>query len=393
MKQILLLTACIIAVYGCSIKEEDGTLKKSKTHKTIKFDLKQKPVSIHKTGLIKSMDIISLHCEDVFDRMEKIIGYKNRIYIFDWEQTYSVYIFDTLGKHINTISRHGQGPEEYAQISDIDVDTVNSTLNILSRMDKKLLKFDLDGKRCLGVERTAMAFTKMYKIKDGYLGYVANDIWDKEKPYNVWQLSEKQEVKASFFEIDKTWHSKSFPGYTVFSCFKDKIYYITPMDFNIYSIKDGKVFVEYTFDFGDYTWPPHLKEYKAPNETFEYRHSKVYGFDNFQETDKWLITRFLHKGQYQIGIYDKIMDTACVAHIVDSPDGEYFIISFGEIVGIDETTIYAKLDAQWVKDAWVGKNQYVDFCPKHGEQIERLRKKFPVVSEEDNPYLLIYKIN
>ena len=42
---------------------------------------------------------------------------------------------------------------------------------------------------------------------------------------------------------------------------------------------------------------------------------------------------------------------------------------------------------------WDGKSGRNDFWPQHGEQIERLRKKFPVVNEDDNPYLLIYSLN
>ncbi|MDR2423554.1 MAG: hypothetical protein LBD59_02380 [Prevotellaceae bacterium] len=70
------------------------------------------------------------------------------------------------------------------------------------------------------------------------------------------------------------------------------------------------------------------------------------------------------------------MDTACVAHIVDSNDGEYFIISFGEIVGIDETTIYAKLDAQWVKDAWVGKTSTLISVPSTENKLSDCAKSF-----------------
>jgi hypothetical protein len=390
MKKIILFIACIIAVCGCTTKYGNLTVEKSDTHKTITLDLKQDPVSIHETELIKDMDIISLDCEDVFDKIDKIIRYKNRIYIMDKSQTNSVYIFDNSGKHINTVSRQGQGPEEYAQLMDIDIDTANSTLNILSRMDKKLLKFDLDGKRCLGVERTAQPFWTMSKIKNGYIGYAANDIWDIDNPYNVWDISEKQELKTGFFEIDKTWRSIILGGGSVFSRFGDKTYYITPMDFNIYLIKDGKVFVEYTFDLGDDAWPSHLKEFREPDEIRSFIMTKVRRFYYFQETDKWTIVLFLHQGQDKIGLYDKQNDKVCYVRL-DVNDSKYFI-GFGNIVGIDETAIFAKMDAQNVKRMWTGKDQYNDFWPQHGEQIENLRKKFPVVDEEGNPYLLIYSL-
>ena len=396
MKRILLLIASIATVYGCTNSAKpagDSIVEKSKTHKTIKIDLKQEPVMLDETGLVEpdGLEILHLDCEEVFDRINRIIRYKNRIYILDNWQTNSVYIFDDKGKHINTISRQGQGPEDYAQLMGIDVDTKNSTLNLTSRMDKKLLKFDLDGKRCLGVEQTAIPFKRLLKVKDGYIGDVENSIWDKNNPYNVWQVSEKQELKKGLFEIDPTWSSKGIGPGSAFSTFKDKLYYVANMDFNIYSIKNGKVLIEYTFDLGDDAWPSNLKEWREPNEIFDISHNKVRRFYYFQETDKWLIAYFIYQGQMRYIVYDKKNDKA---HFAKSNVnfGDYFLPGYPSTVGIDETAIYFKMDASNMKTSWVGKTKYVDFMPEHGEQIERLRKKFPVVDEEGNPYLLIYSI-
>ncbi|MDR2425218.1 MAG: hypothetical protein LBD59_10955 [Prevotellaceae bacterium] len=74
MNRILLFVALLVTVYGCTNSTENNLLfEKSKTHKTIKFDLTQEPVNIHETGLIRDMDIIHLDCEEVFDEINKII--------------------------------------------------------------------------------------------------------------------------------------------------------------------------------------------------------------------------------------------------------------------------------------------------------------------------------
>ena len=52
--------------------------------------------------------------------------------------------FNLQGKLLHKISRKGRGAEEYLQLSDMFIDSRNRTLNLLSRIDEKLLVFDVD---------------------------------------------------------------------------------------------------------------------------------------------------------------------------------------------------------------------------------------------------------
>jgi hypothetical protein len=382
----LLLSGCINP--GKPEHTDFSSIEKDKNHKNVSFDLTEEPVNISDIGMIRDMDIINLDCDEVFSNIDKIIRYMNRIYIMDNSQTYSIYIYDTMGNFVNSISRQGQGPEEYVQLSDIFIDSTKSTLNVLSRVDKKILEFDLDGRQCLGIKKTPLVFSNMTKIKNGYLGYAANYIQGVDEKYSVYKLSDRMELKDAFFEIDKTWISKVLGGGLALSSYNDKIHYITPMDFNIYSIEDNKVSIAYTFDFGDAAWPEHLKEWREPDEIRDYIMRKVRRFYRFQETDNYLMTDVLYMGQRLMCVYNKNSDKSYLARLGVNED-KYFI-GFGEIVGIDKNAIYTKHDALYVKRMWTGKDEYNDFWPKHSEQIMRLREKFPTVNEDGNPFLLIY---
>ncbi|MDR0558997.1 MAG: 6-bladed beta-propeller [Prevotellaceae bacterium] len=402
MNKFIQITAVLLLLlYGCGNPGKPRytdfpSIEKDKNHKTVKFDLTVKEpvvlgemgVNIGDIGIIKDMDIINLDCEEVFSNIDKIIRYRNRIYIMDNSQTYSIYIFDISGNFVGSISRQGQGPEEYVQLSDIFIDSTKSTLNVVSRVDKKILEFDLDGKQCLKIKKTPLWFSEMAKVKNGYLGYAGNSIQGTDEKYSVYKLSDRLELKGAFFEIDRTWNSKKLGGGLALSSYNGKIHYITPMDFNIYSIEDDKVSIAYTFDFGDAAWPQHLKEWREPDEIRDYIMRKVRRFYRFQETDSHLIADIAYMGQRLICVYDKKSDRSYVTRPYIN-DGRYFI-SFGEIVGIDKNAIYTKLDAPYVKTMWTGKNEYNDFWPEHSEQIMRLREKFPTVNEEGNPFLLIY---
>jgi ATP-dependent exoDNAse (exonuclease V) beta subunit len=75
----------------------------------LKFDFDKDPVNIHDIGLISKVELLNLDCEEaIFGKIDKIIKHKNRIYLLDIFQTYSVFIYDTVGKFVNVIEDQGQ---------------------------------------------------------------------------------------------------------------------------------------------------------------------------------------------------------------------------------------------------------------------------------------------
>jgi hypothetical protein len=360
---------------------------------TLKFDFETDFVNIHDIGLIYDVEVLNLDCEEaIFGRIDKIIRYKNRIYLMDTYQTNSVIIYDTLGNFVNLIEDSGQGPNEYIQLSDIFINYEDETLNLLSRSDYKVLKYNLDGK-IIRVEKTPKWFTRMLKTKDGYLADVENDYYqNKDKPYNLWTLSNRMELQEGFFEMDPTWFSKQIGSRSVFSSYKDIIHYTANLDFNIYSLKNGKFSTTYRFDFGKWAWPEEYKEYNKYEELLNGDGRKLYisCINHFQETSNHLIAEVVHQYQPRLCIYNKQTGKTLIAQ-EDSYRDKY-LLPFGSIISTDEKAIYALIDAWQVKMFWNGKNEYVDFESNYPEQIKRLREKFPHVDEEGNPFLVIYKI-
>jgi hypothetical protein len=354
---------------------------------TIKIDLDKDPIDIQDAGLIDKMEIINLDCDEaVFGEIKKIIRYENRIYLMDDRQTHSIFIYDTLGHYINKLEKRGQGPGEYAQLTDIFINSHDRTLNIVGRADRKILKYDLDGKRFLEVKRLPKAFTEFTMNGDEYFGYMANWAENPKKRYNLWTLfSDNIRLKNYFFEIDKTWNSISFGDGTVFSQYGNKTYYITNMDFNIYSINNDTAFIAYTFDLGSHAWPKAYRE-REQYEKLIQDNKYVNRFYRFQETNNHLITEFIYYGVTLVCVYDKRTKEVQVT-ITQMNNQEYFM-PFGHIIGFDEKSIYTLVEAEHMKFYWEGKNM-----PEHGEQIKRLREKIGPVREDGNPYLLIYTIN
>jgi hypothetical protein len=394
-KIIIVFTVCVTCLFSkctCSSTGNEGNTIKNGNILTLKFDFDKDPVNVNDIGLISDVEILNLDCEEaIFSKIDKIIRYKNRIYVLDKRQTYSVVIYDTLGNFINLIDKHGQGPAEYIQLFDIFINSDDETLNLVSRADYKILKHDLDG-NIIKVEKMPHIFTSLSKIENGYIWYLANDMRNKENPYNVWTLTNKIELKDGFFEIDPTWSSKPMGGGSVFSQYEDKTYYITPLDFNIYCLKDGVFSIAYNFDFGKWACPEIYKEYEKFEELLnsDGRDRYIYQFYYFQETQNHLIAEVLHQGQMRLCVYNKQTDKTYLCE--ESMNIDKYFLSFGRIIGMDETAIYAVIEPSSMKDMWIGKNEYNDFESQYPEQTKRLREKFSHIDEEGNPFLIIYSI-
>jgi hypothetical protein len=393
MKQIFISTIIFCLIGGCTCGSPKTEALQTGDVLTLKFDFDEEPVNILDIGLIYDMEILNLDCKEaVWGKIDKIIKYKNRIYLLDIYQTHSVIIYDTLGNFVNLIDKHGQGPNEYIQLNDIFIDEDDETFNLLSRSDRKVLKCDLDG-NILSVEKMPKMFSKMLKIKDGYFGYMGNAISDNEYPYNLWTLSNDMEVKKYFSEIDPTWNSRDWGGRTIFSSYRDITYYTGILDFDVYSLKDGIFSTAYTYDFGKCIWPTAYRESDKYDNLLENGNGRllyISGISHFQETKNHLIADVVHQFQRKLCVYNKQTKKACIA-MPDVYTDKYFC-SFGDIIGYDETAIYSLVDAPDMKEVWVGKNEYNDFESQYPEQIKRLREKFPHIDEEGNPFLIIHYI-
>lgn len=384
---IIIFVSCLFTQCTCSSNsEKKGDIKDGEIL-TLKFDLDEDPVNVFDIGLIYDVEILNLDCKEaIFSEIEKIIKYGNRIYLLDIWQTRSVIIYDTLGNFVNLIESFGQGPNEYTQLFDIFINHEDETLNLVSRGDRKILKYDLDG-NIIKVERMPQMFKQFSKTENGYAGYMANSRISMDKPYNVWTLSDKIKINRGFFEIDPTWESKSWRG-TVFSSYENKTYYITPMDFNVYCLENEEFSVAYTFDFGKHTWPETHRKFDKYETLIRTLVHPIPGLDKFQETQNHIIAEILHHGQTYLCVYNKQTHKTYVAFPEAYMDKYFF--SFGKIISTDENAIYTLINASFIKECCIGKNQYNDFEAKYPEQIRRLREKFPHVDEEGNPFLVIY---
>lgn len=347
-------------------------------------------VDIHDTGLIDSIDILRLSNDAILGQVDKIVKHNNYVFLLDAFITKSVFVYDLSGNFIKQLVTIGKGPKECLQPMDIFIDKKENILAVVSRTDKKLLKYNLDNLNLMSVEKLPKPFFFLSNIENGYIGCM-NNLIDDNKPFNLWTMSNSLELKNSFFEIPSSWNSIASGNIQPFSRYNDEVYYIQPYDFNIYCVNEKENKVSYKYDLGSNTWPSDIKEYediKRINENSPNRY--IGGFYTFQETQNYLITRTVFKNEELLGVYNKKTRETYVAK--PSSYSDKYLISFGKIIGMDENAIYSLVAAESVNKIIVGKDKYNDFESMYPVQVKNLREKFKgvFISEEDNPFLLIH---
>lgn len=378
----------LIVFLVCSCRKE-----KMEDETVIHFDLEQEVQNIHSTSLIKDCKIISLETRDsvLIGRIDKAIVFHERLYVGDFSKTNAVYIFDMQGKFQHKINRQGRGPEEYISLYDMFIDPRTGELKLLSRMDRRILAFSEDGKVFNGVQKMPKMFMELVPSQSGYVGFSANYSEDRANPFNLWLLDQDLQIVGKEFRIDPAWESKWSSSVTVFSSFKDTVFYIPAIrDFRVYKLDGGHFTLGYSVDFGKNQIPMAIMAYDEYLEYSRKHPEYVTRLERFQETDHFLICQFLFNGQRRFGLYDKENGQTSVCCL--SPyTGKYFI-SFGDIVNFSSDYLITTISASDMCESLAGGNQYVNFEEDYPEQIKRMREEFSGmgIKEDSNPCVVIY---
>ncbi|OUN65994.1 MULTISPECIES: 6-bladed beta-propeller [Butyricimonas] len=380
MKKLTYIIILITCLLGCQHKSMNTTC--------INFDFTQRMKDIHSIDLIKNYKLIPLETRDsvIIGKIDKAILYKDQIYIATFHRDQAVYIFNLQGKFLHKINTIGRGPEEYLQLSDIFIDENNQTLNLLSRIDAKLLTYDINNLNIIKSSPLPKAFYKMISLKDRYLGHSGNYTQDKDEPYNLWDMDLDFRIINKAIVIDPRWESK-MANIRPLSTYQDTIFYITPTDFNIYQYDGKKVSISHSVNFG---------KYQLPSEQISYDEYKKYCLSPyyitairiFQETPNYYLYWVVESGQDRLCVYNKKNQESTICELTPY-SGKYFI-SFGDIIDITQKHIITSVEASEMNEYLKGYNEYVNFEKEYPEQIHRMRKELPDIKEDDNPCIVVY---
>lgn len=381
MRYLYILTLLVL----CSCSKDIDEVK------IISFDIRNDIKEIQDAGIISDYRVVKLESNDscgIIGQIDKIILFKDRIYIADFSNTLTVYIYDTTGNYINKINRRGRSRNEYTQLRSMFINQNDSTINLLSRNPTKILSFDLDGREIQTIQKLNKNLTDIKLSDNLYVGYSGNVSQDKS--HNVWIFNKSGDFLSSCFEIPDGWESSIIgSGNNILSQSGYGLYYMSIMDYEIYKFNGINSFdINYKIDFGKYNWPENIKTYQQFHETRNLDY--VTNVANYQEYENYWLFNFISSGQNLLGVYHKNTNISEVYKLNSNYD-KYFI-SFGNIKCLGSDCIITAIDATEMKTYYEGKNEYNDFTEQYSTQIERLRNEISEVSEYGNPFLIIYDL-
>ena len=142
MKQIVFLTSLIYLMQSCTNKEAQSN-----------YSLEDVPIVIDidsvKTDTLKTNFVHYIPLETTKDCLigwaNKVLIKNDRIYVADFNQAMALFIFDMKGNFLFKIDKRGQGPGEYVNFKDFDIQT-NGDIYIFDHYRKKFLVCNPEGK-------------------------------------------------------------------------------------------------------------------------------------------------------------------------------------------------------------------------------------------------------
>ena len=348
----------------------------------LRIDTEQNAESIQESGILKEYDVVALETseEALIGRTDKIIVTDSLIYIADYRQTKSVFIFDRQGNFQRKISRFGRGPGEYIQIGTIFVDKYDGTLNILNQYPARIFKFALDGSgNPQTIELENVTLNDIVPQKDFYVGYTTVS----SKGFNNIIIFDREgRIMDRQVEFPKGWDSYGFGGVDVFSEYDDRLRFKPIYKNEVYALNGNLFGSELRIDFGTYNWPDDIHT----SEDYDNSEEEFIRIDDYQETNGYWLFHFTFQGQTRIAAVNK-KDNMSKIYSLDSNKAPY-LMSFGQIVDITQEQIITVVPAEWV----AGYFSDEELLTEYPDQLKLLRKKVGEITFTDNPVIVIYKI-
>lgn len=212
----------------------------------------EKPISLSVEELIEDFDTIRLEATDhsLLADIRQARFLSNKFYITDNTKSF-VFIFSHEGKFISNICNQGQGPKEYIQIGDIQVNPYNNHLYITDNFSRRLFEYDEFGKQLqvIGLDFHPTLFASDRSSRLIHLNSGSKIIDSKKNEtnnqHNIIICNEEGEITSSFLNDDTPNRIDIVESKT--SCYtkKGELLYMPIMSDVIYRISEEQAIPEY----------------------------------------------------------------------------------------------------------------------------------------------------
>lgn len=272
MKKIFTLLCCIVSLFSCGEKRQlDRIIMNDSLFSVIELDPsqidRQKRTAISQVAT--RIEYIPLETSDsiLVGKINKLVVWKDHYYIWD-NLTETIFCFDSKGKYVRRLYQQGNGPKEYVQITDFDIDRSNGDICIYSNRSQSVCIYTAEGefKIKYNVPFLLSTLTKQDTLVHYYLGRLPNThfykaFFPEQYRFLTANLSNEPVNEELYYKFDDT-HLQVPNGSIHFSYYKDTLLlteYLSPKVYTVSS--DGSLNPRYCIRFTTNTYSP---SFEAP---------------------------------------------------------------------------------------------------------------------------------
>jgi hypothetical protein len=340
------------------IEVDDQNINKV-SFKDLFSDVRLIPLDTKPEAAIKQADKIIFHCD--------------RFYILDKDQA-SVLVFSSAGKYLFKIQSVGRGPGEYSLLYDITINEFRNTIELLNPRGQ-IMAYDLDG---TFIDKTAIPVRACQ-----YFQYLNSDtiiLYTKFDPKKLAYFSKrKNEVVYTLFSFpDFILETPLIQMSTPFVKYNNDLLFYQGFSNTIYSLKGTEMNERFTWNFGKHNLD--LKDFPK-DESMQYyinylkKCDYVWGFTNYAENEKLIITRFIYDQNIYCIVYNKQKKDHLLVRKVS--EDVYF------------PAVYVLTDDKLITSIEPSKIQLI---LKPGMLDEQEARIYRSINPEDNPVIVIYTL-
>ncbi|MCD6564790.1 MAG: 6-bladed beta-propeller [Bacteroidales bacterium] len=320
----------------------------------------------------------------------KIIRAKQRYFVFDETK---IVVFDLQGNYLIDFGIKGRGPGEMVWPTDFVVDSLQNTVEILSRGDWKINQYSLLTGEFIGEYRIGLRANNLYKRNpDRYIFYgEATNSSNKNVLNNLIFYSISDSMLSATLTVPLFLSSFRGNSNNSFSTVKDGVLFMRQLDNNIYCIgDDNEVEIKFRINYGDQNIPMEedfFKKYKYLSDIMERTDYAVH-FTGLYGNDSYLFFKFYLHNIDIITIYDLSNEILLygdkVKNNIDSGPTCY-------VVGLYENNLIGTIDPlSFIKHfktlkRYLGAEEWMKFISSH----PNISKVLNSVSPQDNQILML----
>lgn len=371
---VLILSLLLLIVFFAACSNQDRSFENQPTIIEVDFNTKDKrPMQISIEKLIP----LETSADCVLARIDNLQVFNEKIYLIDMIKTRTLFVFDIEGKFIQK-TQEGKGPGEILRPGGFTINRHDSTLTLYDWGWGKFLLFDSKlnfiqdygpkNNHLLGLQyinpNTYMAFNN-YSFSN-------SDIENKSFGYSI--LSEsytKEKDLGVMVNSDRTICGISHPV----SVRNTNILFIAPYNYTIYEFVNDTVNERYFLDFGEYAFTHEEMENLSSKQLREKREhtSKIETLWGLYCNDDYMVVQVSLEKKSKFLFYSfRKEKTFHLSDCIDTGALPECIIR-----GVtDDGRFYGTVEPANLMEFQQVTGQFLDLS----------------VKEEDNPYLIFYKV-